>query len=82
MLYPIFIEKDPDSDYGVTVPDIPGCFSAGSTYEEALYMAQDAIQGHLELLAEKGGGRFPWVARLRYLKEKQLMVKVSGHSLI
>ncbi len=54
MLYPIFIEKEPDSDYGVIVPDIPSCFSAGSTYEEALFMAQDAIQGHLELLAEEG----------------------------
>ncbi|WP_415895098.1 type II toxin-antitoxin system HicB family antitoxin [Neptuniibacter sp. PT34_22] len=54
MLYPIFIEKEPDSDYGVIVPDIPGCFSAGSTYEDALYMAKDAIEGHFETLAEDG----------------------------
>ncbi len=55
MLYPICIHKEPDSDYGVTVPDIPSCFSAGSSYEDALYMARDAINGHLELLAEEGG---------------------------
>ncbi|MCP4597515.1 MAG: type II toxin-antitoxin system HicB family antitoxin [Neptuniibacter sp.] len=54
MLYPVCIHKDPGSDYGVTVPDIPGCFSAGSTYEEALSMVQDAIESHLELLAEDG----------------------------
>lgn len=28
MQYPIFIHKDKDSDYGVIVPDLPGCFSA------------------------------------------------------
>jgi len=54
MLYPVCIHKEPGSDYGVTVPDIPGCFSAGSTYEEALSMAQDAIEFHLETLAEEG----------------------------
>ena len=25
--YPIVIDKDPDSDYGVTVPDLPGCYT-------------------------------------------------------
>lgn len=36
MRYPIIIHKDPESDFGITVPDLPGCFSAGSTMEEAL----------------------------------------------
>jgi len=36
MKYPIVIHKDPKSDYGVTIPDLPGCFSAGSTIEEGL----------------------------------------------
>lgn len=31
MQYPIFIHKDEKSDYGVIVPDLPGCFSAGRT---------------------------------------------------
>ena len=26
MNYPVVIHKDADSDYGVTVPDLPGCF--------------------------------------------------------
>lgn len=48
MKYPVVIHKDQDSDYGVTVPDMPGCFSAGETIEEALDMAKDAILCHIE----------------------------------
>ncbi|MCF6270740.1 MAG: type II toxin-antitoxin system HicB family antitoxin [Melioribacteraceae bacterium] len=33
MKFPIIIHKDPESDYGVTVPDLPGCYSAGSTLD-------------------------------------------------
>ena len=46
--YPAVIHKDQDSDYGVTVPDLPGCFSAGSSMEEALQQAKEAIECHLE----------------------------------
>lgn len=48
MQYPIFIHKDDNSDYGVIVPDLPGCFSAGSTIEEAIKNAHEAIECHLE----------------------------------
>jgi len=52
--YAIVIHKDRDSDYGVTVPDLPGCFTAGSTLDEALAMAQEAVELHLEGLIEHG----------------------------
>ncbi len=48
MQYPIFIHKDPHSDYGVIVPDLPGCYSAGSTIEDAIKNAHEAIECHLE----------------------------------
>ncbi len=48
MKYPIVIHKDPNSDYGVTIPDLSGCFSAGSTIEEAIGMAQEAAECHIE----------------------------------
>jgi predicted RNase H-like HicB family nuclease len=48
MRYPIVIHKDEGSDFGVTIPDIPGCFSAGDSYDEALQNAIEAIQCHLE----------------------------------
>lgn len=52
--YPIVIHKDPDSAYGVTVPDLPGCFSAGDTLEEALKQAREAIEFHIECLLLDG----------------------------
>ncbi|ENW92747.1 type II toxin-antitoxin system HicB family antitoxin [Acinetobacter dispersus] len=55
MLYPIAIEMGSDTEaFGVTVPDIPGCYSAGDTLEEALDNVKEAIAGHLEILAEDG----------------------------
>ena len=48
MRYPVVIHKDQQSDFGVSIPDIPGCYSAGSTYDEALTNAIEAIECHLE----------------------------------
>lgn len=48
MKYSIVIHKDQNSDYGVTFPDIPGCFSAGDSIEEAIFMAQEAAECHIE----------------------------------
>ncbi len=54
MKYPVAIHKDQNSCFGVSVPDVPGCFSAGETVDEALKNAQEAISDHLEILAEDG----------------------------
>ncbi|HWS03277.1 MAG TPA: type II toxin-antitoxin system HicB family antitoxin [Gammaproteobacteria bacterium] len=54
MRYPVVIHKDPDSDYGVTVPDLPGCFSAGTTLDEVLVNAREAIECHIEGLLSEG----------------------------
>ncbi len=48
MKYPVVIHKDENSDYGVTFPDLPGCFSAGETIEEAFVNAQEAAECHIE----------------------------------
>lgn len=48
MRYPVVIHKDADSDYGVTIPDLPGCFSAGASVDEALDGAVEAIACHVE----------------------------------
>ena len=52
--YPLVIHKDPESCYGVTVPDLPGCFSAGDTLEDALKQARAAIEFHIECLLLDG----------------------------
>lgn len=54
MQLPIAIHKDDGSVYGVTVPDVPGCFSHGETIQEAINNAKEAIYGHLEALLEIG----------------------------
>jgi predicted RNase H-like HicB family nuclease len=48
------MHKDKDSDYGVTVPDLPGCFSAGDTADDALSNAIEAIECHIEGLLMDG----------------------------
>ena len=49
MLYfPTAILPEEEGDYGVIVPDLPGCFSVGDTLEEAIANAQEAIECHVE----------------------------------
>lgn len=52
--YPALIHRDPDSDYGVSFPDLPGCISVGRTLEEAQELAQEALQLHVEGMQEAG----------------------------
>ena len=54
MKFPIVIHKDPDSDYGVTAPGLPGCYSAGSSFEEAMSNAEEAIECHIEGMLADG----------------------------
>ncbi|MDN4146597.1 type II toxin-antitoxin system HicB family antitoxin [Pseudomonas tohonis] len=55
MLFPIAISQgDATHAWGVEVPDVPGCFSAGDDLDDALAMAREAIESHLEVLAELG----------------------------
>lgn len=39
--------------FGVVVPDLPGCFSAGDTIEEAFDNVREAIESFCEILAEE-----------------------------
>jgi predicted RNase H-like HicB family nuclease len=48
MNFPVVVHKDSDSAYGVTVPDLQGCFSAGDTLDEALENTKEAIACHIE----------------------------------
>ena len=55
MRYPITIEPGNKSTaWGVVVPDLPGCFSAGDTLEETLTQAEDAITGWIETAIDDG----------------------------
>lgn len=54
MKFPVVLHKDTDTDYGVTVPDVPGCFTAGATVSEALENAHEALALHFEGLVADG----------------------------
>lgn len=43
-----------NTSFGVVVPDLPGCFSAGDTLDEAIQNAQEAIALHCSTLIEDG----------------------------
>lgn len=55
MRYPIAIEPGDEAHaFGVVVPDLPGCFSAGDTLEEAIDNAKEAIELWLETVIDDG----------------------------
>jgi predicted RNase H-like HicB family nuclease len=56
MRYPIAIEPgDARHAYGVVVPDLPGCFSAGDTLDEAIDNTKEAIELCLEDVLDNNG---------------------------
>ena len=55
MEYLVVIHRDrEDGPCGVTVPDLPGCWSGGDTLAEALANAREGIAVHVEALLEAG----------------------------
>ena len=55
MRYLIVLDgSEPGVGYDVTVPDLPGCTSAGDTLGEAVNNAAEAIRGHVHTLIETG----------------------------
>jgi predicted RNase H-like HicB family nuclease len=55
MHYAIAIETGTESQaYGIVVPDLPGCYSAGDTLDDALNNAKEAIELWLEVAIDDG----------------------------
>jgi len=52
--YTIHLEPAEEGGFTVTVPALPGCITEGDTYEEAIAMAEECIQGFLETLVKLG----------------------------
>lgn len=55
MKFTVVLHTDDGQRYGVCVPDLPGCFSAGDNLEDALESVLEAIDLHVETLIEDGG---------------------------
>ena len=55
MRYPIAIEIGTEAAaYGVVVPDLPGCFSAGDSLDEAVTGAQEAAAAWIDAALDSG----------------------------
>jgi predicted RNase H-like HicB family nuclease len=52
--YLVRINKDPGSDWGASVPDLPGCVATGKTIDAALRRIQGAIELHLRGMRADG----------------------------
>ena len=56
MHYPIAIEPGSDNTaFGIVVPDLPGCFSAGDTLDEAMAGATEAAAAWVDATLDAGG---------------------------
>ena len=56
MRYPIMIEIGNDTTaFGVVVPDLPGCFSAGDSLDEAVAAAEEAAVAWIDATLDAGG---------------------------
>lgn len=53
VVYPAVVERTNDG-FSVFFPDLPGCTSAGSTIQQAVLNAEDALSGHLLVSAQYG----------------------------
>jgi len=53
MRYLVVIEKSP-RNYSAYSPDVPGCIATGHTLDEATSNMREALEGHLEVMADHG----------------------------
>jgi predicted RNase H-like HicB family nuclease len=55
MRYPIAIEAGTGTTaYGVVVPDLPGCFSAGDSLDDAIAAAEEAAAAWIDAALDSG----------------------------
>jgi predicted RNase H-like HicB family nuclease len=66
--YIAIVHKDPQSDFGVSFPDFPGCISAADTIDEAKDMAEKALSLHIKGMIEDGE-KIPSPSRLEDVME-------------
>lgn len=54
MRYAVVLHSDDGKRFGASVPDLPGCFGAGDTIDEAIEDVESAIEAHAELMVAEG----------------------------
>jgi predicted RNase H-like HicB family nuclease len=71
MRYPVVIEEGAGGiAFGVVVPDLPGCFSAGDTLDEAMANVEEAAAAWIDATLDAGGS-VPAPSSLEEIKERR-----------
>jgi antitoxin HicB len=52
--YKIFLRKEPEGGFTVTIPSLPGCVTFGNTLDESIIMAKEAIEIYIDSLIAHG----------------------------
>ena len=52
--FTVIIQRQPEGEYLVSVPALPGCYTEGRSLEEARAMATDAIRAYCASLLKHG----------------------------
>lgn len=69
----VFLEEN-DGGYSVSVPALPGCFSQGDSFEEAVKNISEAIELYLE---DEKKTNTEW---FQYRSKKEFLVPVELHA--
>ncbi len=70
MRYPIAIEPGNEATaFGIVVPDLPGCFSAGDTLDAAMANAEEAVAAWIDATLDSGGA-VPVPSSLEALRQR------------
>ena len=75
------VHKDHGTSYGVSFPDVPGCISAGDTFQEAMDNAAEALAGHLAAM-EADGDPLPKARSLEELRADAGFIEDSGDAVV
>ncbi|MEW6142422.1 MAG: type II toxin-antitoxin system HicB family antitoxin [Chloroflexota bacterium] len=59
------LQPEPEGGYTISVPSLPGCISYGETFEKAIEMIKDAMEGWLAVAEQEG---IPLPDQFRHLK--------------
>jgi predicted RNase H-like HicB family nuclease len=76
--YLVRIDKDTDSDWGASVPDLPGCVATGKTLDAVLHRIERAITFHLQGL--KADGIQPPRPRQRTIVPRRTMGRIEFYA--
>jgi predicted RNase H-like HicB family nuclease len=70
----VVIEKA-ENNYSAYLPDVPGCVSTGSTIDETLQNIKEALEFHLEGLAEGKVSLSPSISLEKHLKDGDIILE-------